>query len=72
MAFLEKDDGLASLEIIGSGGCGQVFKAELPGSNGKMIAMKKVVQPPQDAAETIAGGANRCVEKWKQCRWVVG
>ncbi|KAJ6882389.1 hypothetical protein NC651_028853 [Populus alba x Populus x berolinensis] len=32
LAFLEKDDGLANLEIIGRGGCGEVFKAELPGN----------------------------------------
>ncbi|KAG5234195.1 leucine-rich repeat receptor serine/threonine/tyrosine-protein kinase [Salix suchowensis] len=51
LAFLEKDDGLANLEVIGRGGCGEVFKAELPGSNGKMIAVKKIIQPPKDAAE---------------------
>jgi serine/threonine protein kinase len=51
LAFLEKEDGLASLEIIGRGGCGEVYKAELPGSNGKMIAIKKIIQPPKDAAE---------------------
>ncbi|KAM7483125.1 hypothetical protein LguiB_007708 [Lonicera macranthoides] len=51
LAFLEKEDGLASLEVIGSGGCGEVYKAELPGSNGKMIAIKKVIQPPKEAAE---------------------
>ncbi|WJX20888.1 Leucine-rich repeat receptor-like serine threonine tyrosine-protein kinase [Trifolium repens] len=42
LAFLEKEDGLASLEIIGRGGCGEVYKAELPGDNGKMIAIKKI------------------------------
>ncbi|KAJ6672315.1 PROMASTIGOTE SURFACE ANTIGEN PROTEIN PSA [Salix viminalis] len=46
-----RDDGLANLEVIGRGGCGEVFKAELPGSNGKMIAVKKIIQPPKDAAE---------------------
>ncbi|XP_045804303.1 leucine-rich repeat receptor-like serine/threonine/tyrosine-protein kinase SOBIR1 [Trifolium pratense] len=51
LAFLEKEDGLASLEIIGRGGCGEVYKAELPGSNGKMIAIKKIIQPPKDAAD---------------------
>ncbi|GAU46209.1 hypothetical protein TSUD_401700 [Trifolium subterraneum] len=43
LTFLEKDDGLASLEIIGTGGCGAVYKAGLPGSNGKMIAIKKII-----------------------------
>lgn len=46
LAFLEREeDGLASMEIIGSGGCGEVYKAEL--SNGKMIAIKKIVLPPK-------------------------
>ncbi|XP_062169494.1 leucine-rich repeat receptor-like serine/threonine/tyrosine-protein kinase SOBIR1 [Alnus glutinosa] len=51
LAFLEKEDGLASFQIVGRGGCGVVYKAELPGSNGKMIAIKKITQPPMDAAE---------------------
>ncbi|KAF8021570.1 hypothetical protein BT93_G1885 [Corymbia citriodora subsp. variegata] len=51
LAFLEKDDGLAELEIIGSGGCGEVYKAQLPGSNGMIVAIKKIIQPPQDATE---------------------
>ncbi|KAK9108324.1 hypothetical protein Syun_024335 [Stephania yunnanensis] len=51
LLFLEKEDGLNSLEVIGRGGCGEVYKAELPWSNGKMIAIKKIVQPAVDAAE---------------------
>ncbi|KAL1221181.1 Leucine-rich repeat receptor-like serine/threonine/tyrosine-protein kinase SOBIR1 [Cardamine amara subsp. amara] len=51
LAFLEDEAAVASLEIIGKGGCGEVFKAELPGSNGKIIAVKKVIQPPKDATE---------------------
>ncbi|KAJ4971609.1 hypothetical protein NE237_004708 [Protea cynaroides] len=45
IAFLEKEDGLSSLEVIGRGGCGEVFKAELRGSNGKIIAIKRIIQP---------------------------
>ena len=37
LAFLEKDDGLASLELIGRGGCGEVYKSELPGSKSAMV-----------------------------------
>ncbi|KAG5525980.1 hypothetical protein RHGRI_032314 [Rhododendron griersonianum] len=48
--FLEKEDGLGSLELIGRGCCGEVYKAELPGSNGRKIAIKKITQP-KDAAE---------------------
>lgn len=51
LAFLEKEDGLASLEMIGKGGCGEVYKAELPGSNGKIIAIKKTHATPKDASE---------------------
>ncbi|KAI9108312.1 hypothetical protein K1719_020795 [Acacia pycnantha] len=36
--------------MIGRGGCGEVYKAELPGSN-KIIAIKKVVQPSKDEAK---------------------
>ncbi|KAH9727167.1 leucine-rich repeat receptor-like serine/threonine/tyrosine-protein kinase SOBIR1 [Citrus sinensis] len=54
LAFLKKEDCFASLEKIGSGGCGDVYKAELPGSNGKMIAVKKVIiYSPMSAAELI-------------------
>lgn len=68
LAFLEKEDGLSSLEIIGSGGCGQVFKAELPGSNGKMIAIKKVIQPPKDAAELTDEDSKLLNKKMRQIR----
>ncbi|KAF8096053.1 hypothetical protein N665_0318s0006 [Sinapis alba] len=53
LAFLENEEALASLELIGKGGCGEVFKAELPGSNGKIIAVKKVTQPSKEAAELV-------------------
>ncbi|KAG2308823.1 hypothetical protein Bca52824_028571 [Brassica carinata] len=53
LAFLENEESLASLELIGRGGCGEVFKAELPGSNGKIIAVKRVTQPSKDAAELV-------------------
>ncbi|KAF2613344.1 hypothetical protein F2Q70_00008232 [Brassica cretica] len=53
LAFLENEEALASLEIIGRGGCGEVFKAELPNSNGKIIAVKKVTQPSKEAGELV-------------------
>ena len=40
---MEKEDNLASFELIGRGGCGEVYKADLPQSNDKMIAIKKIV-----------------------------
>ncbi|KAE8684017.1 Leucine-rich repeat receptor-like serine/threonine/tyrosine-protein kinase SOBIR1 [Hibiscus syriacus] len=68
LAFLEKDDGLDSLEIIGKGGCGEVYKAELPGSNGKMIAIKKIIQPPKDAAELTDEDSKLLHKKMRQIR----
>ncbi|KAJ0261958.1 Leucine-rich repeat receptor-like serine/threonine/tyrosine-protein kinase SOBIR1 [Hirschfeldia incana] len=53
LAFLENEEALASLELIGKGGCGEVFKAELPNSNGKIIAVKKVTQPSKEASELV-------------------
>ncbi|XP_068647846.1 leucine-rich repeat receptor-like serine/threonine/tyrosine-protein kinase SOBIR1 [Aristolochia californica] len=44
LEFLEREDGLAALEIVGRGGCGEVYRAELPdGSNVKLIAIKKII-----------------------------
>ncbi|ONK58303.1 uncharacterized protein A4U43_C09F10780 [Asparagus officinalis] len=42
LSFLEKDDAISSLEIIGRGGCGEVYRAELPNNPGKLIAIKKI------------------------------
>ncbi|KAL4634225.1 hypothetical protein ACB092_04G184200 [Castanea dentata] len=68
LAFLEKEDGLSSLELIGKGGCGEVYKAELPNSNGKMIAIKKIVQPPRDAAELTDEDSKLLNKKMRQIR----
>ncbi|KAL7191816.1 hypothetical protein ACSBR2_023818 [Camellia fascicularis] len=68
LAFLEKEDGLASLEVIGSGGCGVVYKAELPGSNGKLIAIKKIIQPPKDAADLTDEDSKLLNKKMRQIR----
>ncbi|XP_030938834.1 leucine-rich repeat receptor-like serine/threonine/tyrosine-protein kinase SOBIR1 [Quercus lobata] len=68
LAFLEKEDGLASFELIGKGGCGEVYKAELPNSNGKMIAIKKIVQPPKDAAELTDEDSKLLNKKMRQIR----
>ncbi|XP_062027571.1 leucine-rich repeat receptor-like serine/threonine/tyrosine-protein kinase SOBIR1 [Rosa rugosa] len=68
LAFLEKEDGLTSLELIGSGGCGQVYKAELPGSNGKIIAIKKIIQPPKEAAELTDEDSKQMNKKMRQIR----
>ncbi|CAJ1974980.1 unnamed protein product [Sphenostylis stenocarpa] len=68
LAFLEREEGITSLEIIGRGGCGEVYKAELPGSNGKLIAIKKVVQPPKDGAELAEEDSRLLHKKMRQIR----
>ncbi|KAK9926762.1 hypothetical protein M0R45_023975 [Rubus argutus] len=68
LAFLEKEDGLASLELIGRGGCGEVYRADLPGSNGKQIAIKKIIQPPKEAAELTEEDSKQMNKKMRQIR----
>ncbi|XP_060204520.1 leucine-rich repeat receptor-like serine/threonine/tyrosine-protein kinase SOBIR1 [Lycium barbarum] len=68
LAFLENEDGMASLELIGKGGCGEVYKAELPGSNGKIIAVKKIIQPPRDAAELTEEDSKAMNKKMRQIK----
>ncbi|EER88257.1 hypothetical protein BDA96_10G148900 [Sorghum bicolor] len=56
LAFLEKEDGLASLAVIGRGGCGEVYKAQLPvereGDAPRFIAIKKIKKHGGDAPAT--------------------
>ncbi|XP_019433525.1 PREDICTED: leucine-rich repeat receptor-like serine/threonine/tyrosine-protein kinase SOBIR1 [Lupinus angustifolius] len=68
LAFLQKEDGVASFELIGRGGCGEVYKAELPGSNGKIIAIKKIVQPSKEAAELAEEDSRHLQKKMRQIR----
>ncbi|KAL2932637.1 Leucine-rich repeat receptor-like serine/threonine/tyrosine-protein kinase SOBIR1 [Bienertia sinuspersici] len=68
LAFLEKEDGLENLQLIGQGGCGLVYKTELPGSNGKIIAIKKVMQPPKEAEELADEHSKMLNKKMRQIR----
>ncbi|CAI9112910.1 OLC1v1013419C1 [Oldenlandia corymbosa var. corymbosa] len=68
LAFLENEEQMAALEVIGRGGSGVVYKAELPGSNGKMIAIKKVMQPPKDAAELAEEESKALGKKMRQIK----
>ncbi|NP_001306257.1 leucine-rich repeat receptor-like serine/threonine/tyrosine-protein kinase SOBIR1 precursor [Solanum lycopersicum] len=68
LAFLENEDGLESLELIGQGGCGKVYKAALPGSDGKIIAVKKIIQPPKDAAELTEEDSKAMNKKMRQIK----
>ncbi|TKY73584.1 Leucine-rich repeat receptor serine/threonine/tyrosine-protein kinase SOBIR1 [Spatholobus suberectus] len=70
LAFLEKEEGLASLEIIKSSNYGNIYKAELPGtgSNGKMIAIRKIVWPPKDT-ELAEEDCKPLRKKMRQRQW---
>ncbi|KAA0057804.1 leucine-rich repeat receptor-like serine/threonine/tyrosine-protein kinase SOBIR1 [Cucumis melo var. makuwa] len=68
LAFLERDDALASLQLIGKGGCGEVYKAELPEKSGKMFAIKKITQPPKDAAELAEEESRHMSKKMRQIK----
>ncbi|KAK6153252.1 hypothetical protein DH2020_012891 [Rehmannia glutinosa] len=68
LAFLENEDGLASLAVIGRGGCGEVYKAVLPGSNGKEIAIKKIIQPTRDADELTEEDSKLLTKKMRQIK----
>lgn len=65
LSFLEKEDGLATLELIGKGGCGHVYKAEIPGL---MIAIKKIDQPHKEAAELTQEDTKELHKKMRQIK----
>ncbi|GLU10518.1 hypothetical protein SLE2022_273120 [Rubroshorea leprosula] len=48
------------------GGCGEVYKAELPGSNGKMIAIKNIIQPSKEATELTEEDSKLLKKKMQQ------
>ncbi|KAG6490937.1 leucine-rich repeat receptor-like serine/threonine/tyrosine-protein kinase SOBIR1 [Zingiber officinale] len=71
LAFLEKDDGLAALEVIGRGGCGEVFKAHLPPADpahpeapGMAIAIKKIMKRTTESAEPTSDEESRMLDRW--------
>ncbi|PWA62361.1 protein kinase-like domain, Leucine-rich repeat domain, L domain-like protein [Artemisia annua] len=66
LAFLEKEDGVASLQIIGKGGCGEVYKTELPEGKVKTIAIKKIDLLSEDAAESTEEGTKLLNKKIDQ------
>jgi serine/threonine protein kinase len=59
---------MAALQIIGRGGCGKVYKAAFPGCDYKMLAIKKIVQPPMDAAELTEEDSKALHRKMRQVR----
>ncbi|KAG6508087.1 leucine-rich repeat receptor-like serine/threonine/tyrosine-protein kinase SOBIR1 [Zingiber officinale] len=70
LAFLEKDDGLAALEVIGRGGCGEVLKAQLPAdparseTPGMVIAIKRIMKRTAESVEPTSDEESRMRNKW--------
>eukprot|EP01018_Ginkgo_biloba_P025111 Gb_16489 [translate_table: standard] len=63
LAFLEADDGLGAGELIGKGGSGEVYKAQLP--DGRAIAIKKILQPILNTAD-VSEEDSRLLDKRKR------
>ncbi|KAL8256892.1 hypothetical protein R6Q59_028933 [Mikania micrantha] len=69
LEFLENDDVVSSLQIIGKGGCGEVYKTDLPETcKIKTVAIKKVIQPPKDAAELTDEDTKLLTKKMRQIK----
>ncbi|TVU00239.1 hypothetical protein EJB05_54348, partial [Eragrostis curvula] len=72
LAFLEKEDGLASLAVIGSGGCGEVYKATLPpereGEEPRFIAIKKIKKNSggEMPNSNLSDEESRQLDKWSR------
>ncbi|PVH48001.1 hypothetical protein PAHAL_4G214600 [Panicum hallii] len=70
LAFLEKDDGLASLAVIGRGGCGEVYKAQLPvvreGEEPRFVAIKKIKKHGGDTPNNLSDEESRQLDKWSR------
>lgn len=60
LKFLENENGVEGLEIIGSGGCGEVYRAMLPGTEGNpgtVIAVKKIKKQQISDPTTYTSGS---------------
>ncbi|KAI3684468.1 hypothetical protein L6452_33692 [Arctium lappa] len=68
LAFLDNDDGVAALQVIGRGGCGEVYRTDIPDGKIKTIAIKKIIQPPKDAAELTEEDTKLLNKKMRQIR----
>ncbi|GMH21513.1 hypothetical protein Nepgr_023355 [Nepenthes gracilis] len=68
LKFLEKEDGLASLELIGRGGCGDVYRAQLPRSHGMMIAIKRITAAPNQANDPLEEETKQLNKRMRQIR----
>lgn len=66
--FLDKEDGLASFEVIGRGGCGEVYMANLPEAYDKTLAIKKIIQPSKNASELTEEDTKLLNKKMRQIK----
>ncbi|XP_074327279.1 leucine-rich repeat receptor-like serine/threonine/tyrosine-protein kinase SOBIR1 [Apium graveolens] len=66
--FLDKEDGLASFEVIGQGGCGVVYKADLPEAYNKTLAIKKIIQPSKNASDLTDEDTKLLNKKMRQIK----
>ncbi|XP_062233056.1 leucine-rich repeat receptor-like serine/threonine/tyrosine-protein kinase SOBIR1 [Phragmites australis] len=70
LAFLEKEDGLASLPVIGKGGCGEVYKAQLPvereEEEPRFIAIKKIKKHLGDTPNNLSDEESRQLDRWSR------
>ncbi|KAK9200749.1 hypothetical protein WN944_015947 [Citrus x changshan-huyou] len=68
LPFLKKEDCFASLEKIRSCWNGEVYKAELPGSIGRVITINKIIQPLKRGAELSKKDSTRLHRKMIRMR----
>ncbi|KAI3802527.1 hypothetical protein L1987_30660 [Smallanthus sonchifolius] len=68
LAFLDDDDAVSTLQVIGRGGCGQVYKTDIPNGKIKTIAIKKIIQPSKDAGELTKEDTKLLNRKMRQIR----
>ncbi|KAJ0795118.1 putative transferase, protein kinase RLK-Pelle-LRR-XI-2 family [Helianthus annuus] len=68
LKFLEDDNEVAALQVIGRGGCGLVYKTDIPNEKLKTIAIKMIIQPPKDAGELTAEDTKMLNKKMRQIR----
>ncbi|KAF5808689.1 putative transferase, protein kinase RLK-Pelle-LRR-XI-2 family [Helianthus annuus] len=68
LKFLEDDNEVAALQVIGRGGCGLVYKTDIPNEKIKTIAIKMIIQPPKDAGELTAEDTKMLNKKMRQIR----
>ncbi|KAK1436715.1 hypothetical protein QVD17_02497 [Tagetes erecta] len=68
LAFLDDDAVVATLQVIGRGGCGEVYKTNIPDGKIKTIAIKRVIQPSKDARELTVEDTKMLNKKMRQIR----